>query len=114
MEQKVDPVLVAGAGPVGREAKASAGLKQSWVASKLLLRELTHPRWHNMVFHDLPDNAARISSGKDSGRYISCNDAPGANHGVRADVNTGENERSAAHPNVGSNIYRLTKFLLAS
>src|SRR5690242_3218006 len=61
--------------------------------------------------HDLADHAAWVASREHSVRDVPGHDAARADDGTRADVDAGQDERSASHPDVRANRHRLSVLL---
>ena len=77
-------------------------------------RKLLCRKWRLRFFDgDFADDAAGVSGGKDSVGNVARDNTSSADDGFVSDTNTGEDERSSAYPNVGTDIYGFAVLLLA-
>src|SRR5262245_51705768 len=65
-------------------------------------------------FGDFADNAAWVACGEHALRNVPRDHAPGPDHRAMPDMHAGQNDRSAAHPDVRSNLDRLAELLSPS
>jgi hypothetical protein len=58
------------------------------------------------------NHAARVAGCERTFRHVARDDAAGADHRPRADAHTGQDQRAAADPDVGTDLDRLAEFLI--